>query len=172
MLLTRKAVKAAGFFLFLGEPARLRGRCFQASQTHINGPTPGNVASSRRAVGLSAPMFLASIIVRAYAIRPYEHHMYGRVAYALMPKTFPLQSLSHARPRHHHVSRRTIQSPRPHLDPSPRTPRSGLLSKKKGTSPATGYRHATANAVGARVRVCSPATATTTARIDSVYVAI
>ena len=130
MLLTRKAVKAAGFFLFLGEPARLRGRCFQASQTHINGPTSGNVASSRRAVGLSAPMFLASIIVRAYAIRPYEHHMYGRVAYALMPKTFPLQSLSHARPRHHHVSRRTIQSPRPNLDPSPRTPRPDLLSKK------------------------------------------
>ena len=135
MLLTWKAVKAAGFFLFLGEPARLRGRRFQTSQTHIHGPTLGNVGSSRRAVGLSAPMFLASIIVRAYAIRPYEHHMYGRVAYALMPKTFPLQSLSHARPRHHHVSRRTIQSPRPHLDPAPRTPRPDLLSKKKERHP-------------------------------------
>ena len=119
----------------MGEPARLRGRCFQASQTHINGPTPGNVASSRRAVGLSAPMFLASITVGAYAIRPYEHHMYGRIAYALMPKTFPLQSLSHARPRHHHVSRRTIQSLRPHLNPAPRTPRPDLLSKKKERHP-------------------------------------
>ena len=79
-------------------------------------------------------------------------------------KSFPLQSLSHARPRHLPVSRRTIQSPRPHLDPAPRTPRSGLLSKKMGTSPATGHRHATANAVGARSRVCSPTTATTMAR--------
>ncbi len=171
MLLTCKAVKAAGFFLFLGEPARLRGRRFQASQTHIHGPTLGNVGSSRRAVGLSAPMFLASIIVRAYAIRPYEHHMYGRVAYALMPKTFPLQSLSHARLRHHHVSRRTIQSPRPNLDPSPRTPWFGNLTVVR-IRLATGYRHATANAVGARSRVCSPTTATTMARIDSVYVAI
>ena len=44
---------------YLGEPARIRGRRFQASQTHIHGPTLGNVVPSCRAVGLSVAMFLA-----------------------------------------------------------------------------------------------------------------
>ena len=47
------------FFFYLGEPARLRGRRFQALQTHTHGPTWGNVFPSRRAVGLSATMILA-----------------------------------------------------------------------------------------------------------------
>ena len=33
----------------------------------------------------------------AYAIRPYEHHMYGRIAYALMPKIISA-SIPNARP--------------------------------------------------------------------------
>ena len=91
-------------------------------------------------------MFLASIIVGAYAIRPYEHHMYGRIAYALMPKTFPLQSLSQTRTRHHHVSRRTIRSPRPKHTSAPRTPHPHH-QPTIGFASASGYRHATANAV-------------------------
>ncbi len=98
--------------------------------------------------GFPLQWFWPSVSVRAYRIRPYKHHMYGHIAYALMPKPFPLQSLSHARPRHLPVSRRTIQSPRPYLFPTPRTPRPDLLSKKLGTSHASGYRHATADAVG------------------------
>lgn len=56
--------------------------------------------------------------------------MYGRIAYALMPKPFPLQSLSHARPRHLPVSRRTIQSLRPHFFPR-RELRVLIFSRKK-----------------------------------------
>ena len=43
----------------MGEPARLRGRRFQALQTHTHDPTWGDVVPSRRAVGLSATMILA-----------------------------------------------------------------------------------------------------------------
>ena len=70
--------------------------------------------------GFPLQCFLASVSVGAYAIRPYEQHrMYGRIAYAPphCQKTFPLQSLSHARSRHLPVSRRTIRSLRPHLFP-------------------------------------------------------
>ena len=46
-------IELAHCFFILGEPA------LQASQTHIHGSTLRNVVSSRRAVGLSATMFLA-----------------------------------------------------------------------------------------------------------------
>ena len=80
--------------------------------------------------GFPLQCFWPSVTVRAYAIHPYKHHMYGRIAYTHKPKTFPLQSLSHARPEQHHVSRRRNIPPRPDLFPAPRTPRPDLLSRK------------------------------------------
>ncbi len=99
---------------------------------------------------------------RAFRYNVFWHPSpYGRIAYAHAntiftgvshtppcQKTFPLQSLSHARPRHLPVSRRTNQSLRSHINPSPRTPRPGPSLKIMGTSPASGYRYATAGAVG------------------------
>ena len=61
-------------------------------------------------------------------------------------KTFPLPSLSHARPNHPPVSRRTIQSLRPYLFPAPRTPELHH-PPMMDSRPQSGYRHATANAV-------------------------
>ena len=65
---------------------------------------------------------------------------------ASLPKTFPLQSLTHARPLHIPVSRRTIRSPRPEHSPTPRTPHMNR-PPRMGFAPDSGYRHATANAV-------------------------
>ena len=61
-------------------------------------------------------------------------------------KTFPLPSLSHARPNHPPVSRRTIQSLRPYLFPAPRTPELHH-PPMMDSRPQFGHRHATANAV-------------------------
>ena len=171
MLLKGRPLRLRAFFYFWASRRGLGGDASKRRKHILTDQRRETLAPLAAPSGFPLQCFWPPSSYGAYAIRPYEHHMYGRVAYALMPKTFPLQSLSHARPRHHHVSRRTIQSPRPHLDPAPRTPWFGNLTVVR-IRLATGYRHATANAVGARARVCSPATATTTARIDSVYVAI
>ena len=65
---------------------------------------------------------------------------------ASLPKTFPLQSLTHARPQHIPVSRRSARSPRPEHSPAPRTPHTNR-PPRMGFAPDSGYRHATANAV-------------------------
>ena len=62
-------------FFYLGEPARLRGRRFQALQTHTHDPTWGNVVPSRRAVGLSATMILAQDTSSFRSTRSVERNL-------------------------------------------------------------------------------------------------
>ncbi len=50
-------------------------------------------------------------------------------------RPFPLQSLSHARPDHPPVSRRTVRSPRPTHSPAPRTPYPHTLNRRWDSRP-------------------------------------
>jgi hypothetical protein len=68
----KKAKRLQGIFFFLGEPAQLRGRRFQASQTCIHGPTSVNVGFSRRAVGLSVTIIFATVPYVRMIIRTYN----------------------------------------------------------------------------------------------------
>lgn len=137
------------YFFYLGEPARLRGRRFQASQNCFNDPSLRNVVSSCRAVGLSVTMFYAITSYRAYAIHPYEQLLlYGRIAYALMSKnistSIPLALPSATSPRF--AANHPIPSPAPFSRAA--NPASGSSLKTIRTLPASGYRYATADAVG------------------------
>ena len=150
--MTRKVQKVAVgeevFFFYLGEPARLRGRRFQASQTHIHGFTLRNVVSSRRAVGLSATMVLAirfrrgvcdtplqTLHVWAYRIRPHAKTISASIPLACPSATSPRFAANHPIPSPVPFSRAANSASGPSL-------------KIMGTLPTFGYRHATADAVG------------------------
>ena len=141
-------IDLAHCFFILGEPARLRGRRFQASQTHIHGPTPGNVASSRRAVGLFATMFFVirfrrgvshtpqqTPYLRAYRMRPHAKNISASIPLARPFATFPRFAANHPIPSPAAFSRAA-------------NPASGPSLEIMGTLPEFGYRYATADAVG------------------------
>lgn len=112
--MTQKVQKVAvgeEVFFYLGEPARLSSRRFQASQTHIHGSTLRNVVSSRRAVGLSATMVLAirfrrgvcdtplqTLHVWAYRIRPHAKTISASIPLARPFATFPRFAANHPIP--------------------------------------------------------------------------
>ena len=98
--------------------------------------------------GFPLQCFWPSVSVRAYAIRPYKHHMYGCIAYALMSKnistSIPLALPSATSPRF--AANHPIPSPAPFSRAA--NPASGSSLKTIRTLPASGYRYATADAVG------------------------
>ena len=143
-----KRLQLGDYFFYLGEPARLRVRRFQASQTHIHGPILRNVVPlppRRRA-------FRYNVFGLTRTTIPPPTIGGGGISVSpgntLPPKTIsasiPLARTSATFPRF--AANHPIPSPA--LFPAPRTPRPNLLSKKMGTLPASGYRHATADAVG------------------------
>ena len=149
--MTRKVQKVAvgeEVIFYLGEPARLSSRRFQASQTHIHGSTLRNVVSSRRAVGLSATMFfgirhrtgvshtpMQTPYLRAYRIRPP-----AKKHFRFNPSRMPVRDIFPFRGEPSNPFARTFFTRR--------ELRVRTFSQKMVTSPASGYRHATADAVG------------------------
>ena len=138
-------------FFILGEPARLSSRRFQASQTHIHGSTLRNVVSSRRAVGLFAPMFSpfretrsvgrnlrlarARTIVKRTSVLRNDENISASIPLACPSATSPRFAANHPIPSPVPFSRAANSASGPSLE-------------IMGTSPASGYRHATADAVG------------------------
>jgi len=137
-----------GDFFFIWASRRVRGRRFQASQTHFHGPTFGNVVPSRRAVGLSATMFLAirhhkgvcdtplqTPHVRAYRIPPQAKNISTSI-----PLARPSGTASRFAAKEH--------SPSPGPFSRAANSASGPSLEKMGTLPASGYRYATTDAFG------------------------
>ena len=131
----------------MGEPARHRGRRFQASQTHLQETDVWkrrHLPPRRRAIRSNVWQTPATELV---GLPPLGEP--GGIPKPANRHPFPLLSLSHARPEPPRVSRRSIHSPRPHPSPAPRPPHTDHPSEM-GSAPESGYRHATADAVGSR----------------------
>ena len=142
-VLRRKKAKGLqrNIFFIWASRRGLGGDAFKRRKRTFTDQRRETLASPAAPSGFPLQCFLPSVPYVQMIIRTHNHIIENG------QKTFPLQSLSHTRPQHHPISRRTNQSPRPNLFSAPRTSRPDLLTKKMGTSPASGYRYATANAV-------------------------
>ena len=111
------------FFFYLGEPARLRGRRFQALQTHTHGPTWGNVFPSRRAVGLSATMILAQDTVIPLDAKRWAEPRTGNGTHSRQnhfrfnPSRTPVRNISPFRGEPTNPLARKLSPRREHRDP-------------------------------------------------------
>lgn len=135
-------------FIILGEPARLRSRRFKRRKHTFTDQHCETLSPPAAPSGFPLQCFLPSVTVWAYRIRPCKHHIYRRIAYPLMPKnisaSIPLARPSVTSPRF--AANYPIPSPVPFSRAA--NPASGPSLKIMGTSPASGYRYATADAVG------------------------